>query len=76
MFCPVPAGVSRSSSTRRAHIDGGAARPVAGGSPVRIPFDRSRAERQKRLSENEIEIPDMLATQLAALSDVTRTKVL
>lgn len=52
------------------------ARPVAGGSPVRMPFDRSRAERQKRLSENEIEIPDVLATQLAALSDVTRTKVL
>src|SRR3984885_8630193 len=31
MSCQAPAGVSRSSSTRRAHIDGGAARPVAGG---------------------------------------------
>jgi len=44
------------------------ARPVAGGSPVRMPFDRSRAERQKRMSENQIEIPDVLATQLTRLS--------
>ncbi len=40
------------------------ARPVAGGSPVRMPFDRSRRERERRLSENAIEIPDALVTQL------------
>jgi delta1-piperideine-2-carboxylate reductase len=40
------------------------ARPVAGGSPVRMPFDRSRRERQRRLAENTIEIPDALVTQL------------
>jgi delta1-piperideine-2-carboxylate reductase len=40
------------------------ARPVAGGSPVRMPFDRSRRERERRLSQNAIEIPDALVTQL------------
>jgi LDH2 family malate/lactate/ureidoglycolate dehydrogenase len=44
------------------------ARPVAGGPPVRMPFDRSRRERQRRLSENAIEIPDALAAQLARLA--------
>jgi delta1-piperideine-2-carboxylate reductase len=43
------------------------ARPVAGGSPVRMPFDRSRRERQRHLSENAIEIPDALVTQLAGI---------
>ncbi len=40
------------------------ARPVADGPPVRMPFDRSRRERHRRLAENAIEIPDVLATQL------------
>jgi delta1-piperideine-2-carboxylate reductase len=44
------------------------ARPVAGGPPVRMPFDRSRGERQRRLSENAIEIPDVLATQLELIA--------
>jgi len=47
------------------------ARPVAGGSAVRMPFDRSRRERQRRLSENAIEIPDVLVTQLERISIVT-----
>src|SRR5580704_16691799 len=34
------------------------ARPIAGGSPVRMPFDRSRSERERRVTENGIEIPD------------------
>jgi delta1-piperideine-2-carboxylate reductase len=45
------------------------ARPVASNSPVRMPFDRSRLERQRRLSENAIEIPDVLVTQLARISE-------
>jgi delta1-piperideine-2-carboxylate reductase len=45
------------------------ARPVAGGSPVRMPFDRSRQERQMRLSENAIEIPGVLATQLTRIAE-------
>jgi delta1-piperideine-2-carboxylate reductase len=44
-------------------------RPVASDSPVRMPFDRSRRERQQRLSENVIEIPDVLVTQLARISE-------
>jgi LDH2 family malate/lactate/ureidoglycolate dehydrogenase len=40
------------------------ARPIAGGSPVRMPFDRSRRERERRLSEDAIEIPATLHAQL------------
>jgi LDH2 family malate/lactate/ureidoglycolate dehydrogenase len=47
------------------------ARPVAGGAPVRMPFHRSRQERQRRRSENAIEIPDVLVTQLERISIVT-----
>ncbi len=36
------------------------AKPSEPGSPVRMPFDRSRRERQKRLSDDAIEIPDPL----------------
>jgi len=44
------------------------ARPVAADSPVRMPFDRSRLERQRRLAENAIEIPDVLADQLTRIA--------
>jgi delta1-piperideine-2-carboxylate reductase len=47
-----------------------AARPVAGGSAVRMPFDRSRQERQRRLAEDAIEVPDVLFTQLERLGSV------
>jgi delta1-piperideine-2-carboxylate reductase len=40
------------------------ARPIADGLPVRMPFDRSRQERQRRRTENAIEIPDVLFAQL------------
>jgi len=43
------------------------ARPIAGGPPVRMPFDRSRSARQRRVAENAIEIPDVLFTQLARI---------
>jgi delta1-piperideine-2-carboxylate reductase len=36
------------------------ARPAAGGPPVRMPFDRSRQERQRRVSQDAIEIADVL----------------
>jgi LDH2 family malate/lactate/ureidoglycolate dehydrogenase len=44
------------------------ARPVAGGGAVRMPFDRSRHERQRRLAEDSIEIPDVLFDQLTAIA--------
>jgi delta1-piperideine-2-carboxylate reductase len=44
------------------------ARPIAGGSPVRMPFDRSRQERARRLAENAIEVPDFLVTQLSDIA--------
>jgi delta1-piperideine-2-carboxylate reductase len=40
------------------------ARPVAGGAPVRMPFDRSRSARQRRLDADAIEIPDEIVRQL------------
>jgi len=43
------------------------ARPVAGGSPVRMPFDRSRRQRQRRLVEDAIEVPDVLIAQLTGI---------
>jgi delta1-piperideine-2-carboxylate reductase len=45
------------------------ARPVAGGPTVRMPFDRSRAERQQRLAENVIEVPEILVTQLRHIAE-------
>ncbi len=48
------------------------ARPVAGGPPVRMPFDRSRRERQRRLAENAIEVPDVLASQLELIASALR----
>jgi delta1-piperideine-2-carboxylate reductase len=44
------------------------ARPIGGGSPVRMPFDRSRQERARRLAENAIEVPDLLVTQLSDIA--------
>jgi LDH2 family malate/lactate/ureidoglycolate dehydrogenase len=45
------------------------ARPVSGGPPVRMPFDRSRQERNKRLAEGHIHVPDQL---IAGLLQVTQ----
>ena len=45
------------------------ARPIDGGEPVRMPFDRSRRERARRLAEDAIEIPDVLFKQLLARSE-------
>ena len=42
-------------------------RPVEGGPPVRMPFDRSRQERQRRLAEDAIEIPEVLFGRLAEI---------
>lgn len=44
------------------------ARPVEGGPPVRLPFERSRAERRRRLAADAIEVPDTLYRQLAAIA--------
>ena len=45
-----------------------ATRPVAGGEPIRMPFDRSRAERQRRMAEGVIEIPDKIHAAVAAVA--------
>src|ERR1700733_15043347 len=44
------------------------ARPVAGGAPVRMPFDRSRSARQRRRAADAIEIPDEIVRQLNAIA--------
>jgi LDH2 family malate/lactate/ureidoglycolate dehydrogenase len=43
------------------------ARPVAGGPPVRMPFDRSREERRRRIAENAIEVPDAIVNKLGEM---------
>jgi delta1-piperideine-2-carboxylate reductase len=45
-----------------------AARPVAGGEAVRMPFDRSRQDRRRRLAEDRIDVPDVLFEQLARIA--------
>jgi LDH2 family malate/lactate/ureidoglycolate dehydrogenase len=44
------------------------ARPVAGGSPVRMPFDRSRSDRRRRLERGRIDVPDVLFEQLSRIA--------
>jgi delta1-piperideine-2-carboxylate reductase len=44
------------------------ARPVANGAAVRMPFDRSRQERQRSLTENAIEVPEVLFAQLEKIA--------
>ncbi len=45
-----------------------AARPLDPDVPVRMPFDRSRAERQRRLAEDRIEVPDAVVSALQAIA--------
>ena len=40
------------------------ARPVPGGDPVRMPFDRSAKDRRVRIAENFIEVPDAVYARL------------
>ena len=42
-------------------------RPVRGGPPVRMPFDRSLAERRQRLANDAIEVSDHVVEQLEAI---------
>ncbi|SHJ21171.1 Malate/lactate/ureidoglycolate dehydrogenase, LDH2 family [Roseomonas rosea] len=43
-------------------------RPVEGGPPVRMPFDRSAALRAERLAQGEIQIPDTILDAVRALA--------
>jgi LDH2 family malate/lactate/ureidoglycolate dehydrogenase len=45
-----------------------AARPVAGGDAVRMPFDRSRQDRRRRLADDRIEVADVLLAQLRRIA--------
>ncbi|MDJ0388719.1 Ldh family oxidoreductase [Roseomonas sp. E05] len=44
-----------------------ATRPEPGGATVRMPFDRSRAERERRRAEGAIDVPDAVVSALEAL---------
>jgi hypothetical protein len=41
---------------------------VAGGGAVRMPFDRSRWDRARRLAEDRIDVPDVLFEQLRRIA--------
>ena len=45
-----------------------AARPVEGGQGARMPFDRSRAERRRRLAEGTIEVAEQVHAALVGLA--------
>ena len=45
-----------------------AARPVPGGPAVRMPFDRSRQERRRRLEQDSIEVADAVYDALATIA--------
>jgi LDH2 family malate/lactate/ureidoglycolate dehydrogenase len=49
-----------------------AARPIAGGDAVRMPFDRSRRDRQRRLADDGIDVPDVLFKQLTGIAESGR----
>ena len=42
------------------------ARPVEGGAPVRMPFDRSREERRRRRAEDVVDVPDLVYSALVS----------
>jgi LDH2 family malate/lactate/ureidoglycolate dehydrogenase len=44
------------------------ARPVEGGPAVRMPFDRSRADRKRRLAENAIDVADAVHAKLVEIA--------
>jgi delta1-piperideine-2-carboxylate reductase len=48
------------------------ARPLDPGKPVRMPFDRSAAERRRRMTENAVEIPDRVYASLVKLAESKR----
>lgn len=43
-------------------------RPVDGGAPVRMPFDRSAADRRRRMAADVIEVPDAIHAQLRQIA--------
>jgi LDH2 family malate/lactate/ureidoglycolate dehydrogenase len=47
--------------------------PVPGGQSVRMPYDRSLAERRRRLAEDEIEVPDVVVEGLRAIAAANAT---
>jgi delta1-piperideine-2-carboxylate reductase len=49
------------------------ARPVAAGDAVRMPFDRSRRDRARRLAEDRIDVPDVLFAQLTRIAGTGQT---
>ena len=46
-----------------------AARPVKGGAPVRMPFDRSAAMRRERIARNTVEVPDFVHQRLTEIAE-------
>ena len=45
------------------------ARPVAGGPPVRMPFDRSAALRRERRAEGVVRVPEAVLARLQSIAD-------
>jgi LDH2 family malate/lactate/ureidoglycolate dehydrogenase len=44
------------------------ARPIEGGPAVRMPFDRSRADRRRRVAENAVDVADAVHAKLVEVA--------
>ena len=69
LFVVMSPGLLMDPATFKASVSDYAAavrstRPVGGGPPVRMPFERSAAERRKRLAADVIEVPEEVLTRL------------
>lgn len=49
-------------------------RPIPGGGPVRMPYDRSIAERRRRLTEDVVEVPDLVVERLRQIAAANSLK--
>lgn len=72
LFVVMSPGLLMDPATFKASVSDYAAavrstRPVGGGPPVRMPFERSAAERRKRLAADVIEVPEEVLSKLAQI---------
>ena len=69
LFCPADDFMQRVSDYAQSVRD---TRPLKGGAPVRVPFDRSIVERARRLAADAIEVPDSVVEALRRITAEAR----
>ena len=69
LFCPADDFMQRVSDYAQSVRD---TRPLKGGAPVRVPFDRSIVERARRLAADAVEVPDSVVEALRRITAEAR----